>query len=1198
MGKPSRTISLLRVSCWIGSSIFEPGSQTYRLNLASLSIAALKLIVAWPLLCILACRLEGISVNDMIRFSNGIFKGQFNIDSRYDTVYVPHRNASEDLHHLPSNQNPSEQERGPIPIPLEHSGAATSGQQYLDNIRLGSALSTSTPVQTDTTPASLRPRYLCLVRDFEKGIYETVQVSDYLDQNGDDVDLEFVFVSYTRMQFRVATPEEIDKYEYPDEATREANKKLAQEDRETLARWGIDAAKRVGKNAFWLDFECVRNEDGSATSTSTSEDVYRICDIVRAAHSMIIAIGPPTSEKVASLVAGEKPMAYSRERMTPWLRQWGSRLWTLPELLLCPNEYRVRLYIVGDHSEPKAMAKRNFAERAWDDAESVKELVNHFEGSAILTHLHLIESALACFSRRQTNEFSQGDIAYAIMGLFPNRHRPPVDKNDSGFQAFAKLSLSNDSGAFLERLICLSPQPGAPWYQTEDRWGIKLSNIDPTNKFYRVLESDTILLDGVHGATIHWDNLDPEPLLDRNLGTVVPIIYAMVFVFSVIEPFFQAICRSIIAMVLGLRGLKFIDGTFLALGLFALGLFAVLAPVLMISTQTRAKKPLKSRLIGIEGVVDTAWVEKHIWGFNHGILTDTTPQSYRDDDDPGRYTTQPTGQGEFSFTLVDTHMMTLVHIHCNLPPVAMFICGQENERHRALLCSYDWRTQTFHRQTVLRVGRRDLSQMHQIDRIRFALASPPNYDLTNNSGNLAASLQPGTEASSVPTMDIDQKATRHVFRGWRTELLFFWMCIIVLDELEPVYLHTTPNRQLIYYLCVIGGQIPGFLLLSYLPLSEILHCVLIAKLLLLPSIRLTSMLFIFPMIDFILDGFLISTLIAFTLSWYHIEELALRFLLWSLVSREFPAFLVSLGVQRYYIHYIRLITNMTLCFGFLLFSRGFSGIIGRPKEVNWLAAHQKTVYSRWAATHKFYAEAAGDLWRDRKSLFARCSRPLFVLSISILTLLTSRDARDTVFDRKSVDHIAMIIAAILIGLVVWKVPTVSFAVMVSCSVLPGSLLLLVTVGLDVGLSFPIRIIMRLNEFVLPLLWPMIVRQASTWIEAAGAISLSFAGATTGKIIMIYSPTTWTLVQYLPMFLTQLTIWALLWVFERAGEVSLCENTLTDNTEIPIERRRGYPDEARTRKTPRWLDGVLPSARYVSYLFRSRDSLGQPGNPDQ
>lgn len=128
--------------------------------------------------------------------------------------------------------------------------------------------------------ASVRPRYLCFVKDFDAGTYETIKVSDYLKQNGDDVDLEFVFVSYTRMQFRVSTEEEIATYPYLDEATREANRELARRDREQLARWGMVAAKKAEKRAFWLDFECVRDDDGIASSTSSSEDVYRICDVV------------------------------------------------------------------------------------------------------------------------------------------------------------------------------------------------------------------------------------------------------------------------------------------------------------------------------------------------------------------------------------------------------------------------------------------------------------------------------------------------------------------------------------------------------------------------------------------------------------------------------------------------------------------------------------------------------------------------------------------------------------------------------------------------------------------------------------------------------------------------------------------------------------------------------------------------------
>lgn len=70
-------------------------------------------------------------------------------------------------------------------------------------------------------------------------------------------------------------------------------------DSQSLVSLGIEAALSAGKKAFWLDFECVRDADGVARSSSNSMDVYHICDIVRAAHSMIIALGPPAIDKVA-----------------------------------------------------------------------------------------------------------------------------------------------------------------------------------------------------------------------------------------------------------------------------------------------------------------------------------------------------------------------------------------------------------------------------------------------------------------------------------------------------------------------------------------------------------------------------------------------------------------------------------------------------------------------------------------------------------------------------------------------------------------------------------------------------------------------------------------------------------------------------------------------------------------------------------
>lgn len=69
--------------------------------------------------------------------------------------------------------------------------------------------------------------------------------------------------------------------------------------------WSIDAAQRAGKKVFWTDFESVQDVNGLARSSSKSDDVYRTCDIVRAAHSMIIATGPPAADKVAVILTGQ-----------------------------------------------------------------------------------------------------------------------------------------------------------------------------------------------------------------------------------------------------------------------------------------------------------------------------------------------------------------------------------------------------------------------------------------------------------------------------------------------------------------------------------------------------------------------------------------------------------------------------------------------------------------------------------------------------------------------------------------------------------------------------------------------------------------------------------------------------------------------------------------------------------------------------
>ena len=73
----------------------------------------------------------------------------------------------------------------------------------------------------------------------------------------------------------------------------------------------------------------------------------------------------------------------------------------------------------------------------------------------------------------------RGDHSYALMGLLLKR--PAVDDTDSAFQAFARLSMANDSDRLLERMICLSPAtPDTPWYSMSDTWHCKLWDIEPT----------------------------------------------------------------------------------------------------------------------------------------------------------------------------------------------------------------------------------------------------------------------------------------------------------------------------------------------------------------------------------------------------------------------------------------------------------------------------------------------------------------------------------------------------------------------------------------------------------------------------------------------------------------------------------------------------------------------------------------------
>jgi hypothetical protein len=88
------------------------------------------------------------------------------------------------------------------------------------------------------------------------------------------------------------------------------------------------------------------------------------------------------------------------------------------------------------------------------------------------------------------------------------------------------------------------------------------------------------------------------------------------------------------------------------------------------------------------------------------------------------------------FTLVDTYTMTVTLFEAARPPVAVLICGREGGMQRAVLCSYDWRTQTFCRETVLRMKTMAVDKMFRVDRFRFSLADGFQYRASTSAMNI------------------------------------------------------------------------------------------------------------------------------------------------------------------------------------------------------------------------------------------------------------------------------------------------------------------------------------------------------------------------------------------------------------------------------------------------------------------------------
>ncbi|KAH9878695.1 hypothetical protein IAQ61_001968 [Plenodomus lingam] len=530
----------------------------------------------------------------------------------------------------------------------------------------------------------LRPRYLCFLRDKGQPAKIT-KVEEWITENPGR-NLSYVFIAYTAEQF---------------EST---------EDLLALHRIADAAARNAGVLAYWVGCSCMPERD------EMQEDVYRICDVIRGAHSLAIAIGRPANDgkdiNVADIL----------------LQQWGKRVWTFPEILLSPAGKEVKVYMRGgDLTLPIRVAKNQFAAQVWkDDALVARQLIDHYEGNMILSQLELVTLALECLHKRETAQYLPGDHSYALMGLL--RIRPKIDPTDSAFQAFARLSLANGSDQLLERLICVLPKtPDQPWHSMDDAYDAKLWDILPQDVgIAGVGEDDTIILDGCRAANIRWKSFTPVAHTRRLswrrlLAQIALRLTTIVFIVALV--------------LLGIPSTKIIG---IGLIIYTLALMA-LSPWLLRLLYLGKFWEQQCWFFGFEGYMDLDTIETQIFGARLGRMKWTAAASplsrHRRNEQGECVGFDPTedeavrelverakgaGPGDMRvFTLVDTGNMTATIFQAARPPTAFLMTASEGGMKRLLGCSYAWETSTFYRETVLRIGTEFEDKMARIGRVKL-----------------------------------------------------------------------------------------------------------------------------------------------------------------------------------------------------------------------------------------------------------------------------------------------------------------------------------------------------------------------------------------------------------------------------------------------------------------------------------------------
>ncbi|KAK6067561.1 hypothetical protein SCUP234_11559 [Seiridium cupressi] len=467
----------------------------------------------------------------------------------------------------------------------------------------------------------------------------------------------------------------------------------------------------AGCNAYWLDFLCRAEHAGDLLDS----DVYRMCDVIRGSSRVVVMLPDASLESK---------------------KNWGARMWTLPEALLAPGNRCYFCHPDGEGQATESMTLIEMTAEVWDDPIDSEEdggptrlLAEHYANLLTLSRLELFSTALEALWRRGAvnyNFFTPNDVTYALMGLL--HYRIKRDDTDTEFQSLAQLSLGNDSDRIVERMVSLYPEPIPGLFNpfrtlaVKDLFHTHLWDIDPTCQVVGVAhENNTVLLDSCRAMHIRWKGF-PRPVVARDIG--FRRVLAAMFVTAGTWWFIQGVGLAVLYAPLYSGNvdadIKLVIKWMVAGFIFVAVMLSAFGPFSVRRLYGGQVLQSTSNLVAFEGVMPIVKLERLIFGNNNSRL------SYEASSTPfGEYFRHPTRRigfepdwirderpdlaeanlpkGHKLFTLVDTGELSVSIFSAERPPTVALLCGREGGMLRAVLCSWQFENDCLYKEAVVRM---------------------------------------------------------------------------------------------------------------------------------------------------------------------------------------------------------------------------------------------------------------------------------------------------------------------------------------------------------------------------------------------------------------------------------------------------------------------------------------------------------------